>query len=215
MHQQLGAHEVMEAHEVLTDIIDGINRFMLYRPHVRDQQLQQILDKQVNYMEQEYNNMVSLLSRQRGVPAEPYQSRINAGVKYGLRNPSPVTLHESLRQLDDRDVASGMLGCAKASAVLRMAAGLECADPQLRRMVIQGAVSSAEMAYETFSYMNQRGMYQVPAMPMRTESNFLGSYQTGNVAPQAMTRQATAAQGATSPGTAAPGTTGQNPNYMT
>ncbi len=197
MHHQLGAHEIMEAHEVLTDIIDGINQFTLYRPHIRDQQLQQILDKQVNYMEQEYQNMVTLLSQQRGVSVEPYQSRINASIKYGLRNPSPVTPHESARQLNDRDVASGMLGCAKASAVLRMAAGLECADPQLRRMVIQGAVSSAEMAYETFSYMNQRGMYQVPTMPMRTESNFLGTYQTGNITGQAAPVQ------------------GPNPNYMT
>lgn len=181
MHPQLGAHEIMEAHEVLTDTIDGINQFHLYRPHVRDQQLQQILEKQVNFMEQEYQNMVSMLSQHRGVSAEPYQSRINAGIKYGLRNPSPVAPHETAGQLTDRDVASGMLGCAKSTAVLRMSAGLECADPQIRRAIIQCAVSSAEMAYETFSFMNQRGMYQVPTMPMRTESNLMGTYQTGNV----------------------------------
>ncbi|MFZ5633863.1 MAG: spore coat protein [Bacillota bacterium] len=189
MHHQLGAHEVMEAHEVLTDTIDGINQFMLYRPHVRDQQLSRILDKQIGFMEQEYQNMVALLSQQRGVSAEPYHSRINPSVKYGLRNPSPVTPHESARELTDRDVASGMLGCAKSSAILRMSAGLECADPQFRRMIIQGSVSSAEMAYETFSFMNERGMYQVPTMPMRTESNFMGTYQTGNITGQAMTTQ--------------------------
>ncbi|MFZ5596693.1 MAG: spore coat protein [Bacillota bacterium] len=197
MNQQLGSHEVMEAHEVLTDIIDGINVYLLYRPHVRDQQLRQIMDKQLNYMEQEYQNMVSLLSEHRGVSVEPYNARINTSIKYGLRNPSPVTIHESAGQLTDRDVASGMLGKAKSSAIAKMAAGLECADPQLRRMIIQGAVSCSEMAYETFGFMNQRGMYQVPTMPMRTESNFIGTYQTGNISPQATTAQ------------------GAGPNYIT
>lgn len=189
MQHQLGAHEVMEAHEVLTDTIDGINQFMLYRPHVRDQQLHQILDRQINFMEQEYQNLVSMLSQQKGVSVEPYNSRMNPNVKYGLRSPSPVMPHESTGQLTDRDVASGMLGCNKSSALLRMSAGLETADPQLRRSIIQCAVSSAEMAYETFSFMNQRGMYQVPTMPMRTENNFVGTYQTGNMTGQAMTTQ--------------------------
>lgn len=191
MNQQLGSHEVMEAHEVLTDIIDSINVYLLYRPHVRDQQLNQIMDKQLNYMEQEYHNMVSLLSQNRGVSVDPYNARINTSIKYGLRNPSPVTIHESAGQLTDRDVASGILGKTKSSAIVKMAAGLECADPQLRRIIVQGAVSCSEMAYETFSFMNQRGMYQVPTMPMRTESNFIGTYQTGNVTPQAMTTQGT------------------------
>jgi len=60
---------------------------------------------------------------------------------------------------------------------------------------MQGAVSCSEMAYETFSFMNQRGMYQVPTMPMRTESNFMGTYQTGNITGQAMTTQAMNTQG--------------------
>lgn len=186
MHHQLGAHEVMEAHEVLTGTIDAINQFMLYRPHVRDQQLGQILDKQVSFMEQEYQNMVGMLNQQKGISSEPYHARINPGVKYGLRHPSPVTPHETAREINDRDIASGMLGAAKSAAIVKMNAGLECADPQLRRMIIQCAVSAAEMAYETFTFMNERGMYQVPTMPMKTESNFMGTYQTGNITGQYM-----------------------------
>ena len=39
MSANLGAHEVMELHEVLCDAINGINQFELYRPHIQDQQL--------------------------------------------------------------------------------------------------------------------------------------------------------------------------------
>ncbi len=184
MHHQLGAHEIMEVHEVLTNTIDQINNFNLYRQHVKDQQLGQVLDKQINFMEQEYQSMVAMLSQQKGVSVEPYHSRINTNIKYGLRNPSPVSPLETARQLSDRDIASGMLGAAKSSSILKMSAGVECADPQIRRNIIQCAVSSAEMAYETFCFMNERGMYQVPTMPMRTENNFMGIYQTGNMGGQ-------------------------------
>lgn len=180
MQHQLGAHEIMEIHEVLTGTIDGINQFNLYRPHARDQHLQQVLDKQINFMEQEYQNIVSMMSQHGGVSAEPYQSRINTHIKYGLRNPSQVNPSETAGQLSDRDIASGMLGYSKSSAIIRMNAGLECADPQIRRMIVQCSISSAEMAYETFCFMNERGIYQVPTMPMKTENKYMGTYQTAN-----------------------------------
>ncbi|HBV98273.1 MAG: hypothetical protein JL50_19560 [Peptococcaceae bacterium BICA1-7] len=178
MHHQLGAHEVMEVHEVLTNTIDCINKLRVLRPHARDQRLGQIMDRQLNHAEQEYQNMVSLISHHRGVSVEPYHTSINTDVHYGLRNPSPFAPNETANQVHDRDIASILLGGAKATTSLRMRAALECADPQIRRMIIQSSVSSAEMAYETFCYMNERGMYQVPTMPMRTESNFIGAYQT-------------------------------------
>ena len=82
MHHQLGAHEVMEAHEVLTNVIDGVNMYLLYRPHVKDQQLQQILDKQLHHMEQDYQNMVSMLSHHQGMSAERYHSRMTTNAEY-------------------------------------------------------------------------------------------------------------------------------------
>ena len=176
-HNEFGAHEVLEAHEVLTDTIDGINQFELYRPHVNDQQLGQILDRQVRFMHQEYQSLSTYMNQRRGVSPAIYQSRSGKQpIQYGLRSPSDVVPHHGAGRLDDRDVASGMMGCAKSSAVLRMNAALECADPTLRNMMIQGAISSAEQAYESFSYMNQRGMYQVPTMQSRTQATLMHTY---------------------------------------
>ncbi|MCL6638656.1 MAG: spore coat protein [Firmicutes bacterium] len=166
----------MEAHEVLTDIIDGINRLELYRPHVSDPELARILDKQVRFAHQEYQNLSTYLNQHRGVSPEIYRSRSGRQPVYGLRNPSPVSPAHDPGRMDDRDVASGMLGCHKSSAILKMSATLECADPTLRQMMLNSAVSCAEMAYETFTFMNQKGMYQVPTMQDRTQHTLLNTY---------------------------------------
>lgn len=90
-HNEFGVHEILEAHEVLTDTIDGINQYELYRPHVTDPQLGQILDRQVRFMHQEYQNMSTYLNQRRGVSPAIYQSRSGKQpVQYGLRNPSGV-----------------------------------------------------------------------------------------------------------------------------
>ncbi len=183
MHHEFGAHELMEAHEVLTNTMDGINTFSLYRQHATDQQLAQIIDRQVNFMEKEYNDMVSYLSNHRGVTPDVYHSRSNTSIKYGLRNPSPSAPHEQSQRLTDRDVASAMLGHLKCGSTAKMRAALECADAQLRHIVMQGAVSCAEQAYEVFTFMNQKGMYQVPTMQHRTQNTVTNMYQQTGATP--------------------------------
>ncbi|WP_066636496.1 spore coat protein [Desulfolucanica intricata] len=181
MPAKFGAHEMMEIHEVLTDTIDGINQFQLYRPHVKDQQLSSILDKQIQFMNNEYNNMVQAINQRGAGESIPYRGIQNITPTYGLNNPATQTPHTSVNQLEDRDIASGMLGCHKASASLRMMASLECADPELRRMVQQGAINCSEQAYEVWNFMNQKGYYQVPTMKDMTTNTMIGTYSTSNM----------------------------------
>lgn len=183
-HQQLGAHEVMEAHEVLTGIISGINNFELLRPHVTDQQLTQIMDRQLNYASQTYNNLVAYLSNTRGVKTQTYNIPARQTAKYGLRNPAPVAPSQSENAIGDREVATIMLGIHKAGAITEMTAALECADPQLRAMLLQGAVACAEKAFETFQYMNAKGYYQVPTLAQETQGTMLNTYQPLENPPQ-------------------------------
>lgn len=175
MHK-LGAHEIMEAHEILTSAIDSLNTSHLIRGHVKDQMLSQIIDRQINFMEKEYNDMVSYLTQNRGVNPDVYHSQRANTINYGLRQPAQVA-PQNQGQINDRDCASIMMGMHKCSASRKMKACLECADPQLRRIMMQGANSCAEQAYEIFSFMNQRGMYQVPTMQQQTQDNFINIYQ--------------------------------------
>ena len=177
MQQNFGAHEIVEAHEILNGTINGINTFSLLRQHVSDQQLGEIMDKQQSFAEKEYNEMVSFLSNRHGISAETYHARRTPSINYGLRNPSQVAPLESTGRLTDRDVASIMLNMHKCSSSCKMMAALECADAQLRHMMMQGAMSCCEKAYEIFTYMNQKGMYQVPTLQDKTQMNFMNTFQ--------------------------------------
>lgn len=186
MAAELGAHEIMELHEVLTDTIDGINQFQLYRTHVQDPQLRSIIDNQISFMTQEYNNMVQTVSQQSAGEAVPYRRVKNASPQYGLKHPEPNAPNTSPDEMDDRDVASGMLGCHKSSACLRMKSSLEFADPTLRRMLQQGAINCSEQAFEVWHYMNHRGYYQVPTMKQMTTSTVLNTFNPAGMPNMAM-----------------------------
>lgn len=178
MTAHYGAHEVMELHEVLTDTIDGINQFQLYRPHVSDPELRSILDHQLQFMTQDYNHMVQLINQRGASQATPYRAPKMTQPVYGLDHPQPQSPNTSPNEMDDQDVASGMLGCHKASALTRMMGALECADPQLRQMMQQGAVNCSEQAYEIWQYMNEHGYYQVPTMKEMTTNTMISTYHT-------------------------------------
>lgn len=184
MAANLGAHEVMEIQEVLTFAIDGINQFQLYRPHAKDQQLRQMLDHQLQFMTNEYNGMVQLLQQQGMGQPMAYRAVKNVQPIYGLDNPANLSPNMSLDQLDDRDVASAMLNCHKASAAMKMRGALECADPQIRRAIQQSAVNCAEQAYEVWQYMNHKGFYQVPTMKEMTTNTMMHRYETAGVGQQ-------------------------------
>jgi len=176
MTAQFGAHEVMEIHEVLTDAINTINQFELYRPHIRDQHLGQMLDRHVQFMTQEYNNTVQAVSHGGAGQAVPFRVPKTTRPIYGLDNPTTQSPNTSVNQMDDRDVASGMLCAHKAGAVFKMAGALECADPNLRRMMQQSAVNCSELAYDVWQFMNQKGYYQVPTMKENTTNTVLNTY---------------------------------------
>lgn len=181
--QKFGAMEIMQVHEVLSGYIDGINQFELYRPHIKDQQLMSILDKQIRHMAGSYDNMVNYLHNQGMSSAVPYRTRKNFQPKYGLRQPSPEHPNMDANQMDDHDVASGMMGCAKASALMCTGAALECADPTLRSMMVNCAVSSINQAYEVFQFMNQMGMYQIPTLQQNTTNTLMNTYQQAGSIP--------------------------------
>ncbi|BCJ87196.1 spore coat protein [Effusibacillus dendaii] len=175
MTARFGAHETMELHEVLNEMINANNVMHLYREHIKDPQLHQMLDRQLNFMTQEYNNLLQVANQRGMTQAVPYRAMKNMSPQMGLRNPETRT-PVGVDQLDDRDIAFGMLSCHKASACRQMMAALEFADPQLRRMIQQGAINCSEQAYEVFQYMNQKGWYQVPTMQENTTHTLMHAY---------------------------------------
>lgn len=186
-NQMHGAHEYMDVHEVLSDTINKINQIQLYRPYCRDPELAGILDRQMPFMINEYNQMAQALNGM-GAPAlqgNQYQS-MDFTTQYGMVPTQPSHPNTVTQQINDQDIASGVLGCHKSSASLRMMSALECTNREMRGMLIQGAVNCAEAAYEMFGYMNKKNYYQVPTLPENLAQTYRGQYQplTANQPPQ-------------------------------
>ncbi|GIQ71139.1 spore coat protein [Xylanibacillus composti] len=186
----LGAHEVLELHEVLNDAIHGLNTMRLYRPYAQDQQLQAMMDRQINAMVMEYNHMVQTAHQQGGsqaVPARRGQMQMQMPQSfqptYGLRNPQTQMPAGSVEEIDDVDVTICLVNCHKQTAGLKMKATLEMANPALRQMMQTAANSSADMAYESFQYANHKGYYQVPTLKDTTANTFMHAYGTAQQAP--------------------------------
>ncbi|RNB79715.1 spore coat protein [Brevibacillus fluminis] len=188
MAAQMGAHEVMELHEVLSGTINAINHFELYRPYVKDPQLMALLDRHLQFMTQEYNNLAQAVNQQ-GMGAAmgvPYRAPKMMNPVMGLHQPKPQHPNASAHEMNDEDVSCAMLGCHKASASMQIVATQEIVHPQLRRMVQQGAVNCSEMSYEVFQYMNQKGYYQVPTLADVTTNTATAMYQPTTMVPTGM-----------------------------
>lgn len=175
-----GAHETMEVHELLNETINMINHFSLYEKEVRDQELGSMIQRQLRSAIQCYDRLVAYThdysaANQMVPPYESPQTQPNQ-IQYGLQNPQDQ-MPQMQGRLNDQQIASSMLLCHKNSAKNHIAHALECADPHIRQMMLDGAVSCTNQAYEVFLYMNRQGQYQVPTMQDHTAKTFLHTYQ--------------------------------------
>ncbi|MED4753770.1 spore coat protein [Brevibacillus choshinensis] len=179
-----GAHEVIELHEVLNGAVDVINTAHLYVPFIRDPELAQMVHHQVQFMQGEYNGLVYTVQGLGAGELLPYRpTRTFSPTSTGMPLPSQGTEPHYGAQIDDRDVASALLGMYKNGAKLKMAATLEAGHPQIRELLLQGAVNCAHQAHEMWGYMQRKGYYTWAAMPEATNDELLRGYQP--VRPQA------------------------------
>ncbi|MBO8171345.1 MAG: spore coat protein [Bacillaceae bacterium] len=180
-----GAHEAMEAHEFMQEKLNMMHHFNIYRQQCRDQNLRQMIDRHLDSTVRAYNEMVgythdyrSPVTTTMGTPSpQPVNQTEPGQIQYGLRQPQPQqpTLNNTVFQ--DSQIAAAMLSFHKNSARNSVTQALECADPNVRQMMLNSAVNCVNEAYEVFQYMNQKGLYQVPTMDSHTAKTFLHHYQ--------------------------------------
>lgn len=170
----------MEVHEILNEKINMIDHFGLYMQIAGDPQLRSMIDRHMRAAIVSYDELVHYTHDYSAAAhlAPPYSKpQASPGqVSYGLHQPPPMA--PSMQgQLSDVQIASAVLCAHKNSAKNHMAASLECADPNVRQMLVNGAISCSNQAYEIFMYMNERGIYQVPRMNDHTAKTFLHTYK--------------------------------------
>lgn len=184
---KFGAHEVMETHEMLSSMINEISHHNLYAKEASNPQLKDMIVRHRQHAIASYNEIVQytqggdngsyrMIQQQEPMPMQAGGMMQNAQIQYGLRHPAQHS-PESNTAFSDWEIASAMLICHKNGARNAMTAALECADPNLRTMMLNCANACANHAYETFLFMNQQGMYQVPTMQEQTTQTYLNAYQ--------------------------------------
>lgn len=175
-----GAHEIIELHEVLNGALNAIHTMQLYAAHVADDELRQLLNHQMSFMQQAYNSMVHTVQGLGAGESLPYRPRRQQAASYGMPQPhASISQHAYAHaaQVDDSDVAAALLGIHKASAKTKMSAALEASHPQIRDMLLQGAVNCSHQAYEVWKYMERKGYYPLAVLSEGTNAQLMRAYQ--------------------------------------
>ncbi len=162
-----GAHETMEVHEILMEKINAITHFNLYAKETQNPQLQDMIARHQQEEILSYNEIVAYIRENKGFSPIPPNTDIKGvseqQIQYGLNKP-PQFAPQSDASLSDEEIAIAMLLCHKKRCPECCLASLECADPNLRRMLQNSSASCANQAYEVFLLMNEQGLYQVPTL---------------------------------------------------
>jgi spore coat protein CotF len=175
-----GAHETMEVHEVLNEKINLINHLAMYTQQTQNDQLRQMMERHMQTAIQSYDQLVSYThdynAAQQRKQAQGMMNVQPQQIQYGLHKPGQQ-MPQMQGQLNDQQIAFALLSCHKNSAKNAMNSALECADPNIREMMIASATTCANEAYGVFLFMNQQGQYQIPTLQSNTAKTFLHAYQ--------------------------------------
>ncbi|MFX3625457.1 MAG: spore coat protein [Ectobacillus sp.] len=186
-HMNHGGHEVFDVHEVLSTAINTMDQYMMLRQHVQDPELRDILDRQYQFMQEEYNITVECFKtgQDPSKPTQTYMMKQNNDFVYGLKpGGQPKKPAQSPTELTDECISSMMLGAVKAGAGIKTMAALEVTNPVVRRVLADSVPNCIEMAYEISLYQNKHHYYQVPQLAQQDMQQLLNSFGPAQGQPQ-------------------------------
>ncbi|MDU0071470.1 MULTISPECIES: spore coat protein [Bacillus] len=177
-HMNHGGHEVFDMHEVLSGMIGILEQYMMFRQHVQDRELMDILDRQHQFILSQYN-LTAECFRTGQKPSQEtatYMMKENRQFVYGLKETQPKKPKMSPQQIDDACISSFMLGLLKSGTSALAMAAPEVTNPVCRRVLADQIPHYIEMAYEVFVYQNKHGYYQVPQLAPQDMQKMLSLY---------------------------------------
>ncbi|MBU6146285.1 MAG: spore coat protein [Paenibacillaceae bacterium] len=176
---KFGAHEVIELADMLREKVQVIQHFAFYEQEAQEDALKSMIKRQLDAMIQGYDTWVATIhdtsAKHRMTTPMPQPEAHVERIKLGLRQTQPITPQTS-GKLNDAAIAQALLFWHKTSATHCIERGLEMADPQLRQLFVNAAITCFNQAYETFLFLNQRGMYQMPTFEPQTTQAELGAF---------------------------------------
>lgn len=187
--QQLnhGGHEVMDVHEVLSGTVGALNQYTLLRKYVKDPELTDIMNRQYQFIQDEYNTTVDCF-RSGQEPAKPtgtyMMKQNNDSITYGLSPKQPKKPIQSEMEMSDELVAGCLLSACKTNATSKTMAACETTNPVVRRVLQDSVPNCVEMAYEISIWMNKRQAYQIPQFSQQDTQAIINSFAPASGQPQ-------------------------------
>jgi spore coat protein CotF len=180
-----GGHELFDVHEVLSASVAGLNQYTLLRPHVKDQELLTMMDRQFHFMQEEYNITVECFSTglDPSKSTQKYMMKQDNDFVFGLKPSQPKKPIQSAAELTDEIISGFMLGVHKSGASLKAMSALETTNPVVRRVLADSVPNCIEMAYEVSIYQNKHHYYQVPQLAQQDTTAIVNSYAPSNIQP--------------------------------
>lgn len=173
-----GGHELFDVHEVLSNAIAAMNQAMILRPHVKDPELLDILDRQYRFSLDEYNITVEAFKtgKDPSHPTGSYKMKQGNDFVYGMKQSQPKKPMQNASEISDEIISGFLLGSAKANASGKTMAALETCNPVVRRVLQDSIPNCIEMAYELSIYQNKHHYYQVPQLAQQDMQALLNAY---------------------------------------
>ncbi|TCP70432.1 spore coat protein [Baia soyae] len=160
-------HEMFDIHEVLSVTVSTLDQYTMSRQYVKCSELLTILDRQYQFLTDEYNMLVQAFSTGED-PAHGtlrYQmTEHNDTIVYGMKPSQPKKPIHSMLEVKDEGISGHMLIMLKTLAGIRTVAATEATNPVVRRVLADSIPNCIEMAYEIFLYQNKNNFYQVPQL---------------------------------------------------
>ncbi|MBD1371061.1 spore coat protein [Hazenella sp. IB182357] len=178
-HLNHGAHEIEDIQEVLSSCINCMDQYTLYKQHCQSPELRDIIERQYQAVQQEYNTLLDCFSTGQDpqVPTQAYNMQQENNVTFGMQSTAPHQPCQDASQFGDQQIAAGMLDLQKSRSLLQAGAACEVTNPVVRRVLSASIPNSVEMAYEIFLYQNQNGFYCVPQFTQEQSTQLIQSFE--------------------------------------
>ena len=188
-----GGHEVFDVQEVLSGAIGTLNTYMMLSQHVKDPELRDILNRQFQFISQEYNTTLESFKtgQDPSVPTQSYKMNQGNDFIYGLTPSQPKKPFQSMSEISDEFISGSMLNLVKTSASAKTMAALETTNPVVRRVLADSVPNCIEMAYELSIYQNKHHYYQVPQLVGQDMQQLLNAFAPAQGMPQMPTNNVT------------------------
>nr|WP_240666793.1 spore coat protein [Longirhabdus pacifica] len=181
-----GGHEVYDLHEMLAGVINVLDSYMIFRQYVTCANLLDILDRQYQYITEQYNIMVEAFQTGQAPKQKTstYMMKESTDVVYGVQPTQPKKPNQSLSDVKNSGVTGHMLGLIKSHASLLSMTAVETTNPVVRRVLAALVPNYIEMAYEIFLYQNKHRYYQVPQLAQNDMQYMVSAFAKAQGTPQ-------------------------------